>query len=113
MNPVASPRHPWKALGAVIAAFAVVHAAGAHVFSHDHERHARVVIHHELAAADCDDRDMDTDRDRDSDRDSDWDSDAEHDTRVDVHFGPNFPFDDDDAAGAPVQYPKGDWFNRD
>ncbi|MCK9687059.1 hypothetical protein [Scleromatobacter humisilvae] len=75
MNPVASPRHPWKALGAVIAAFALVHGAGAHVFSHDHEHHAsRVVIQHG------------------SSFDVDGDDDCPD---VDVHFGPNFPFDDD------------------
>jgi len=35
VNP--SPRHPWKALAVVIAVFALVHGARAHVFSHDDE----------------------------------------------------------------------------
>jgi len=84
MPPVASPRHPWKALFAVIAAFALVHGAGAHVFSHDHD-HGHVLVGHWVQGGpDCDD-----------DRD---------DSDVDVHFGPNFPFDDDgpDAVASPA-----------
>ena len=78
MNPVASPRHPWKALGAVIATLALVHGARAHVFSHDHEHDARHVVIHHAASFDVDSDDDCPD--------------------VDVHFGPNFPFDDDDPA---------------
>ena len=69
MNPVASPRHPWKAFAAVIAMFALVHGAGARVFSHD-EDSGRVHIGHAVQVDDdCPD--------------------------VDVHFGDGFPFDDD------------------
>jgi hypothetical protein len=36
MTPTASPRHPWKALAVVLAMFAVVHGARAHISSHEH-----------------------------------------------------------------------------
>jgi len=63
MNPVASPRHPWKALAVVIAVFALVHGARAHVFSHDVEP---VHVHIGHAAAfdsDCQDVDVHVDDD--------------------------------------------------
>ena len=76
MNNVASPRHPWKALAAVIAMFALVHGAGAGVFSHDRD-HSRIVVGHAVQV------------------DADDDDDCPD---VDIHFGPGFPFDDDPAA---------------
>ena len=36
MTPTASPRHPWKALAVVLAMFAIVHGARAHIGSHEH-----------------------------------------------------------------------------
>jgi len=57
MNPVASPRHPWKALAVVIAVFALVHGARAHVFPRDVEP-VHVHIGH-AAAFDSDCRDVD------------------------------------------------------
>jgi hypothetical protein len=86
MQPAASLRHPWKAIAAIIATFALVHGAGAHVFSsdHDHER-SRVVIGHALHAdADC------------------TDDEADHDADIDMDFGPNFPFFDE-GPGEPVK----------
>ena len=69
MNPVASPRHPWKAFAAMIAMFALVHGARAHVFSH-HEDFGRLHIGHAVEVEeDCPD--------------------------ADVRFGADFPFDDD------------------
>ena len=91
MNPVASPRHPWKALAVVIAMFALVHGAGAHVFSHDHD-YSRVHVGHAAQL--------------DVDSDSDEDDDCPD---VDVHFGPGFPFDDD----GPVDHPAADPFDHD
>ena len=98
MNPVASPRHPWKAFFAVIAMFALVHGARAHVFGHDHDA-GRVHVH----AAQFDDDDDDC-----PDVDVHVDSDTVvHDAPdADAHFGPNFPFDDDTPASAPVEH---DW----
>jgi hypothetical protein len=60
MQPVASPRHPWKALFAVLAMFALVHGAGAgaHVFSHDADHgHTTITIGH--AVSDDDGPDID------------------------------------------------------
>ena len=71
MKPAASPRHPWKAFAAVIAMLALVHGARAHVFSHD-EDFGRVHIGHVVHVDDDDCPD------------------------VDVHFGADFPFNDDD-----------------
>ena len=72
MHPAASPRHPWKALAAVLAMFALVHGAGAHVFSHDHD-FARVHVVHSQSLGDADEDCPD----------------------ADVRFGPGFPFDDE------------------
>ncbi len=73
MNSVASPRHPWKAFAAVIAMFALVHGAGAHVFSHA-EDFGHVHISHAVHVDDdCPDGD--------------------------IHFSDGFPFDDDDGPG--------------
>jgi hypothetical protein len=63
MTPAASPRHPWKALAVVLAMFVVVHGAGAHVFSHDHDV-SRVHITHGMSIDhDCGDVDIDIDDD--------------------------------------------------
>ena len=72
MNP--SPRHPWKALAVVIAVFALVHGARAHVFSHEVEP---VHVHIGHAAAfdsDCHDIDVRVDDDDPEDEGSfdDW-----------------------------------------
>ena len=83
MNPVASPRHPWKALGAVIAMLALVHGAGAHVFSHDHDVSRVSIGHAAQFHVDSDDDDC---------------------PDVDVRFGPNFPFDDDGPAADPFDH---------
>ena len=88
MNPVASPRHPWKALAVVIAMFALVHGARAHVFSHDHD-FSRVHVSHAAQ--------VDVDGDSDSDMDDDCPD-------LDVRFGPNFPFDDDGPAPDPFDH---------
>ena len=93
MNPVASPRHPWKALAVVIAMFALVHGARAHVFSHDHDS-SRVHVGHAAQV------DIDVDSDHDDDDDC---------PDADVRFGPNFPFDDD----GPVDHPAADPFDHD
>ena len=85
MNPAASPRHPWKALAVVIAMFALVHGARAHVFSHDHD-FSRVTVGHVSHV----------------DVDSDDDDDCPD---ADVRFGPNFPFDDDGPATKPAADP--------
>ena len=90
MNPAASPRHPWKALAVVIAMFALVHGARAHVFSHDHDS-SRVHVGHAAQV------DFDNDGDDDDCPDAD------------VHFGPGFPFDDD----GPVDHPAADPFDHD
>lgn len=95
MNQVASPRHPWKAFFAVIAMFALVHGARAHVFGHDHGASRIHVVH----AAQFDDGDGDDCPDVDVRTGPDAD--------VDAHFGPNFPFDDDAPA------PKADPFDHD
>ena len=85
MSPVASPRHPFKALGVVIAMLFVVHGACAHVFKHHHD-----VSHVYIDQA------AQVDEDNDDDGPD-----------VDAHFGPNFPFDDDDTpARDPVEH---DW----
>ena len=78
MTPTASPRHPWKALAVVLAMFAVVHGARAHVGSH---RHGFAHIHIVDAAPwdhDCPDLDVD-------------DDDPEDGTVINV-------FDDDDGS---------------
>ena len=100
MNPVASPRHPWKAFFAIIAMFALVHGARAHVFGHDHDASRIHVVH----AAQFDDDDGDDDC-----PDVDVRVGADDDARVapeDARFGPNFPFDDDTPAAKPVDH---DW----
>ncbi len=84
MNPVASPRHPWKAFAAVIAMFALVHGARAHVFSHDHG-YSHVEVSRASHAYVDDDIDDDC-------------------PDVDVHFGPGFPFDDDGPAADPFDH---------
>ena len=61
MNP--SPRHPWKALAVVIAAFALVHGARAHVFSHDHGPVHVHVGHADVFDSDCHDIDVQVDDD--------------------------------------------------
>ena len=94
MNQVASPRHPWKAFFAVIAMFALVHGARAHVFGHDHGSSRIHVVH----AAQFDD---------DGDGDDCPDVDVRTGPDADAHFGPNFPFDDDAPA------PKADPFDHD
>jgi len=43
MHSTASPRHPWKALVAILAVFAIAHGACATGHSHDHGMHLRVV----------------------------------------------------------------------
>jgi hypothetical protein len=85
MNPAASPRHPWKALAAVLAMSALVHGAGAHVFSHDHDSTHVHVVHQQSfdEGDDCPD--------------------------VDDHFGPGFPFDDGPDDGAVVDVLDDDW----
>ena len=81
MQPAASPRHPWKALAAALAMFALVHGAGAHVFSqhHDARWHASPAAQFDVDADDDDDE-----RDRGDDCQD-----------GDIDFGPNFPFYDD------------------
>ena len=104
MNPVASPRHPWKAFFAVIAMFALVHAARAHVFGHDHDASRIHVVH---AAQFDDDGDDDSDcPDVDVHLGPDTDVDVDVGPDADAHFGPNFPFDDDTPAAGPVEH---DW----
>ena len=93
MNQVASPRHPWKAFFAVIAMFALVHGARAHVFGHDHGSSRIHVVH----AAQLDD----------DDGDDCPVVDVRTGPDADAHFGPNFPFDDDAPA------PKADPFDHD
>ncbi len=100
MNPVASPRHPWKALFAVIAMFALVHGARAHVFSHDHDAGRAHVVH--VAQFDEDDEDTDSDRDCP-------DADVQRVPDADAHFGPNFPFDDDDTPASAPKPVDHDW----
>ena len=76
MNP--SPRHPWKALAVVIAVFALVHGARAHVFSHDHEP-LRVHIGHAAAFdPDCHDIDVRVD-DGDPEDEASFDDWFDHD----------------------------------
>ncbi len=83
MNPVASPRHPWKALAAVIAMLALVHGAGAHVFSQDHDASHITIGHAAQFHVDNDDDDC---------------------PDADVRFGPGFPFDDDGPAADPIDH---------
>jgi len=89
MNPVASPRHPWKAFFAVIATFALVHGARAHVFGHDHDSSGIHVVH----AAQVDDDDDDCPH-----------TDVHIGPDADAHFGPNFPFDDDAPKADPFDH---------
>jgi hypothetical protein len=93
MNQAASPRHPFKALAVVLATFALVHGACAHVFTHDHDV-SRIHVHHAAQV--------------DEDEDDDGpDVDIHVGPDADAHFGPNFPFDDDDTpARDPVDH---DW----
>jgi hypothetical protein len=63
VNPSASPRHPWKALAVVLAMFALVHGARAHVGSHEHGRTQVHVVHASPPDADCPDVDIDLDED--------------------------------------------------
>jgi hypothetical protein len=64
MTPTASPRHPWKALAVVIAMFAAVHGARAHVGGHPHGFTHVHFADAAAAAADCpDDVDVDVDED--------------------------------------------------
>ena len=102
MNPVASPRHPWKAFFAVIAMFALVHGARAHVFGHDHDATHVHVVH----AAQFDDDDDDSDDCPHADIQVGPDPVVHDAPDADAHFGPNFPFDDDTPASAPVEH---DW----
>jgi hypothetical protein len=63
MTPTASPRHPWKALAAVLAMFVVVHGARAHIGAHPHAfSHTHIV---DAAASDHDCPDLDIDEDDD------------------------------------------------
>jgi hypothetical protein len=62
MNPTASPRHPWKALAVVLAMFAAVHGARAHVGGHPHG-FTHLVIADGPADRDCPDADVDDDDD--------------------------------------------------
>jgi hypothetical protein len=80
MTPVASPRHPWKALAVVLLVFAAVHGAGAHASFGDHETSHIRIVH---ADRDCPVVHIDVD---DEDRDDDPDDE-------DVIFQ---AFDDDD-----------------
>ena len=99
MTPVASPRHPWKAFFAVIAAFALVHGARAHVFSHDHDASRIHVVHSAQFDEDSDDDCPDVDVPDFSDV-----QDVPNVPDVDAHFGPNFPFDDDTAKPDPFDH---------
>jgi len=82
MNPSPSPRHPWKALAVVLAMFAVVHGARAHVGSNvEPHQHGFTSIHIDDGAAadrDCPDVDVDDDDEPDAaafvdeDDDDDW-----------------------------------------
>ena len=69
MTPTASPRHPWKALAVVLAMFAVVHGAGAHVFSRDHDVSHVHITHGSSFDHDCGDVDIDVDEADDDDAD--------------------------------------------
>jgi hypothetical protein len=69
MTPVASPRHPWKALAVVLVMFAVVHSAGAHVFSHGHGGPHVHITHGATFDRDCGDVDIDVDDDGPDDDD--------------------------------------------
>jgi hypothetical protein len=64
----------------VLAMFALVHGAGAHVFSHDHDSTHVHVVHSQSFDEDDDDGCPD----------------------VDVRFGPGFPFDDEPDEGPVV-----------
>jgi hypothetical protein len=61
MNPTASPRHPWKALAVVLAMFAAVHGARAHVDGHPHGFSHLVIADGGTADRDCPDADVDGD----------------------------------------------------
>ncbi len=64
MHPSASPRHPWRALGAVIAMLAVVHGVWPHDSRHDHGfGHVHVVDSSD--DGDCPDIDVHIDDDPD------------------------------------------------
>ena len=77
MNP--SPRHPWKAIAVVIAVFALVHGARAHVFSHDSEP-VRVHIGHAGAfESDCHAIDVRVDDDDDPEDEGSFDDWFDHD----------------------------------
>ena len=77
MNP--SSRHPWKALAVMIAMFALVHGARAHVFSHDYEP-VRVHVGHAVAIdSDCHDIDVRDDDDADPEDEGPFDDWSDHD----------------------------------
>jgi hypothetical protein len=61
MNPTASPRHPLKAIAVVLAMFAVVHGARAHVGSHEHGFSHVHIVHASPSDPDCPDIDEDDD----------------------------------------------------
>jgi hypothetical protein len=63
MTPTASPRHPWKALAVVLAMFAVVHGARAHIGPHEHGFTHIHVGDAWSADHDCPDIDVDEDDD--------------------------------------------------
>ena len=67
MTPTASPRHPWKALAVVLAMFAVVHGARAHIGPHEHGFTHIHVGDAWSADHDCPDIDVDEDEDDDDD----------------------------------------------
>jgi hypothetical protein len=76
MNPVASPRHPWKAFAAMLAMLALVHGARAHVFTHAADFGHVDVVHAAQFDDDC--------------------------PEAEVDFGDGFPFDDDDSHRMPA-----------
>ena len=63
MTPTASPRHPWKALAVVLAAFAIVHGARATVGTHEHAATHIHIVDSDAADHDCPDIDIDEDDD--------------------------------------------------
>ena len=67
MTPTASPRHPWKALAVVLAMFAVVHGARAHVGSHGHGFTHIHIVDASPWDHDCPDVDVDVDDDEPED----------------------------------------------
>ena len=59
MNPIASPRHPFKAIAAILAMAAAVHGVWVHARPQaDAARHA-AMVHPWLPGADCPDVDTD------------------------------------------------------